>query len=82
MRRGELSCCSLNVKSKIAFNLFSFFKLAIPFLFLLLQTNLPFARTNVILVLKPRKRILQILPLQFHGQNVVKDCFWTVIESV
>ena len=35
MRRGELSCCSLNVKSKIAFNLFSFFKLAIPFLFLL-----------------------------------------------
>lgn len=82
MRRGELSCCSLNVKSKIAFNLFSFFKLAIPFLFLLLQTNLPFARTNVILVLKPWKRILQILPLQFHGQNVVKDCFWTVIESV
>lgn len=94
MRRGELSCCSLNVKSKIAFNFFSFFKLAIPFSFLLLQTNLetgpgcwvkknmPFARTNVILVLKPWKRILQILPLQFHGQNVVKDCFWAVIESV
>ena len=53
MMRGELSCCSLNVKSKIAFNLFSFFKLSIPFLFLLLQTNLPFAPTNVILVLKP-----------------------------